>query len=237
MMIHDDCITEDRPWVVEFCRQYKENGFDQPFACQSRADIVCRNEEMVALMREAGLSLLFIGFESGNQRILNFLRKGTKVEDNYRAAEICRKYGIKIWANYMMGIPTETKEEVMDTVRMIRTIKPDYYSPAFFTPHPGSDLFLYCKERELSLIQNHDSYRRNATEGKIKGTDYDFLRKALWESMGIEQSVLSQSWIWRLKALLAPFFVRHPRILMLVRKMMIRCGLGRLLVKHQRKVC
>jgi radical SAM superfamily enzyme YgiQ (UPF0313 family) len=187
---------------------------------------------MVALMKEAGLSLLFIGFESGNQRVLNFLRKGTKVEDNYRAAEICRKYGIKIWANYMMGIPTETKEEVMDTVRMIQAIKPDHYSPAFFTPHPGSDLFSYCEEHGLSLIQSHDSYRRNPTEGKIKGIDYEFLRKVLWKSMGIEESVLSQSWIWRLKARLAPFFIRHPRMLKMVRKLMTRCGFGGLLVKH-----
>ncbi len=232
MMIHDDCITEDQPWVVEFCRQYKANGFKQPFACQSRADIICRNEEMVALMKEAGLSLLFIGFESGNQRVLNFLRKGTKVEDNYRAAEICRKYGIKIWANYMMGIPTETKEEVMDTVRMIQAIKPDHYSPAFFTPHPGSDLFSYCEKHGLSLIQSHDSYRRNPKERKIKGIDYEFLRKALWKSMGIEESVLSQGLIWRLKARLAPFFIRHPRMLKMVRRLMTRCGLGGLLVKH-----
>ena len=99
-MIHDDCITEDKPWVIEFCKLYKENGFNQPFACQSRADIICRNEDMVQLMAETGLNIMFIGFESGNQRVLNFLRKGTKVEHNYRAAEICEsmvsKYGLII---------------------------------------------------------------------------------------------------------------------------------------------
>jgi len=210
MMIHDDCITEDRAWVKEFCIKYRENGFSQPFACQSRADIICKNEDIVKLMVDSGLNIFFIGFESGNQRILNFLRKGTKVEHNYQAAKICRKYGIKIWANYMLGIPTETKEEVMDTVKMLKTIKPDHYSPAFFTPHPGSDLFTYCEENGLSMIKSHDSFRRNATESKIKGVDYEFLHRALNESMGTNVPFMSGSTISKLKSRVRPFFNNHP---------------------------
>ncbi len=177
-MFHDDCLTEDREWVIEFSRRYKAEGFTQPFFAQSRADIIVRHEDMVALMADAGLAGYFIGFESGNQRVLNFLRKGTTVEKNIQAAKICKKYGVAIWANYMMGIPTETKEEVMDTVRMIREIDPDYFSPAFFTPHPGTDLYEYVMKHNLSLITNYDQYRRNPTEPKIKGQDYEFLKWA-----------------------------------------------------------
>ena len=223
MMIHDDCITEDRPWVIEFCRLYKENGFSQPFACQSRADIICRNKDMVQLMADTGLNIMFIGFESGNQRVLNFLRKGTKVEHNYRAAEICSKYGVKIWANYMMGIPTETKEEVMDTVRMIQTIKPNHYSPAFYTPHPGSDLFKYCEDHGISLIKNHDSYRRNATEAKIKGVDYKFLHKALMASMGYELPEKSTLFLF-LERKMMPFFLRHPRLKNIIKMIIMKLG-------------
>ena len=182
LLIHDDCLTEDRKWVEEFCRSYQAAGFTQPFFCQSRADIIVRNEDMVAQMRAVGLAGFFIGFESGSQRVLNFLRKGTKVEQNLEAARICRRHGVRIWANYMLGLPTETKEEIMATVRMLKEIDPDYYSPAFFTPHPGSDLYTYCQEHDLSLIKDHDSYRRNPTEVKIKGHDYEFLVWALNES-------------------------------------------------------
>ena len=177
-MFHDDCLTEDRKWVAEFCQKYRAEGFTQPFFCQTRADLVTRHEDMIATMKDAGLAGFFIGFESGNQRVLNFLRKGTTVERNRAAAQICRKYGLAIWANYMLGMPTETHDEVMDTVNMIRDIDPDYYSPAFFTPHPGTDLYDYCVEHDLSLIRDYDSYRRNPTEPKIKGQDYDFLRWA-----------------------------------------------------------
>ena len=95
----------------------------------------------------------------------------------------------------MLGIPTETKGEVMDTVRLMRTIKPDFYSPAFYTPHPGSDLFQYCAEHDLSLIRSHDGYRRNPTEAKIKGQDYIFLYWALKESMGLPSVVKNRCWL------------------------------------------
>ena len=170
-MFHDDCLTEDRAWVAEFSRRYRDEGFTQPFFCQSRADIIALHPDMVAIMADAGLKGYFIGFESGNQRILNLLRKGTTPERNRQAAQICRSRGLVVWANYMLGIPSETHEEVMDTVRMIREIDPDYYSPAFFTPHPGTDLYDYCVEQGLSLITDYDSFRRNPTEAKIKGQD------------------------------------------------------------------
>lgn len=182
MLVHDDCLTEDPRWVHEFCEQYVAHGFTQPWWCQTRADILVRREDMVQEMVKAHLDGVFIGFESGSDRVLKFLRKGTKVEHNLAAGKVCKKYGIRIWANYMMGVPTETKDEVLATIKMLKEIDPDYYSPSFYTPHPGSDLFDYIVENDISLITNHDSYRRNPTEIKIKGQDYDFLLWALQES-------------------------------------------------------
>lgn len=181
-MFHDDCLTEDRAWVTEFTEKYVAEGFTMPFFCQTRADILVRHEDMVARMAHAGLRGYFVGFESGSDRVLNFIRKGTTVEDNLEAARICRKYGISVWANYMMGLPTETKEEVLETVRMMKRIDPDYYSPAFFTPHPGTDLYDFVVEHDLSRITDYDSYRRNPTEPKIRGQDYAFLKRAMAES-------------------------------------------------------
>ncbi|MGQ9625550.1 MAG: B12-binding domain-containing radical SAM protein [Anaerolineae bacterium] len=181
-MFHDDTLIEDSRWVEEFCRAYQVAGFTQPFFCQGRADIIVRREDMIKLMVEAGLRGFFIGFESGSDRVLKFIRKGVTRKMNLEAARICKKYGITIWANYMLGLPTETEDEIRQTISMLKEIDPDYYSPAFYTPHPGSELYDYCIEHGLSLIESHDSYRRNPGEIKIKGHDPEFLNWALEES-------------------------------------------------------
>jgi len=211
-MFHDDCLTEDRDWVTGFCQAYMAEGFTQPFFCQSRADIIVKNEDMVALMARAGLRGYFIGFESGSDRVLRFIRKGTKRWQNIRAAKICRKYGIAVWANYMLGLPTETKEEVLETVSMLKKIDPDYYSPAFYTPHPGSDLYDYCQEHGLSLIADHDSYRRNPDEAKIKGVDYQWLHWALEESQ-------RRTWYNRLRRGMRKAWRRYAQPRKLIRKL------------------
>ncbi|MBI4300053.1 MAG: B12-binding domain-containing radical SAM protein [Chloroflexi bacterium] len=181
-MFHDDCLTEDRRWVTEFCQRYRAEGFDMEFCCQSRADVIVHNQDMVALMAEAGLRAYFIGFESGSDRVLRFIRKGTTRARNLEAAKICRRHGIVVWANYMLGLPTETETEIKETISMLKEMDPDYYSPAFFTPHPGTDLYDYVLDNDLSLIENYDQYKRNPTEAKIKGHDPKFMEWALAES-------------------------------------------------------
>ncbi|MGV7222919.1 MAG: B12-binding domain-containing radical SAM protein [Nitrospinales bacterium] len=188
-MIHDDCLTEDREWVIEFCRRYKADGFTQPFVAQSRADIICRNRDMVEALFDAGLRLFIIGFESGSDRVLRFLRKGCTRAKNLEAARICHETGIKIWANYMLGLPTETKQEVSETLTMLQEIKPYHCSPAFYTPHPGSDLFEMGKKMGIHLITTHDSYRRNTYEPKIKGPDYSFLTDMLYKSQALSEDM------------------------------------------------
>jgi anaerobic magnesium-protoporphyrin IX monomethyl ester cyclase len=199
-MFHDDCLLEDQRWCQEFVTAYHAEGFHQPYFCQARADLMVRHEDTVAMMAANGLKGLFIGFESGSDRVLRFLRKGTTRQINLDAAKVCRKYGLTIWANYMLGLPEETPEEVMETVSMLKEIDPDYYSPAFYTPHPGTDLFDYTIEHGLSLIEDYDSYRRNPTELKIKGHDWEFMQRALAESQRrkpLNQAKRTARRLWR----------------------------------------
>ncbi len=178
LMIHDDCLSEDKEWISLFCREYKKHGFTQPFFMQSRADFICRNEHLIEQLADAGLRLVSIGFESGSQRILNFLAKGTTVQQNIRASEICHKYGIKIKGNFMLGTPTETRQEALATLDMVKKIRPYRVSATFYTPLPGSYLYDYCIEHDLSLIHNHEEYNRsNLNREKIKGIDYPLLRE------------------------------------------------------------
>lgn len=175
----DDCFTEDGRWIAEFCDKYGRGGFKLPFVCQTRADIICKNPGMMKGLKKAGLVMASIGFESGSDRILKFVNKGTTLKQNLAAARICKRLGIKIWAYHMFGIPGEKIEESEDTVRMIKSIKPYRSSAAFFTPIPGSYFYEYCKTNNLSLIDDNDSFVRfpEVDKPKIKGIDYDAIRK------------------------------------------------------------
>ncbi len=199
-LFHDDCFTENSEWVSEFCRTYKAEGFTQEFICQSRADIICKNPGMMKELARVGLRMALIGFESGNDRVLKFIGKGVTVKQNLDAAKICRANGIRIFANHMYGLPTETNEEAWDTAKMIRKIRPYRASAAFFTPHPGSYLYDYCKANDLSLIDDHDDMHRfpEVDKAKIRGVDYDFMRRAASESKKLPFEVRVQMRIDRL---------------------------------------
>lgn len=201
LLIHDDLFTFNRKWILEFCRMYREEGFAQPFTCQARVDFIVKNEDVVKKMVESGLSCFMIGFESGSQRILDFLKKGTTVEQNRQAAEICKKYNIKIFANYMFGIPTETFDEVRETVKFIRHIKPYHPSPSYLTPYPGTELYNYCVKNNLILKGSYEYYDRSPRrKGKLEGIDYNFLKAAVMRSMDYERGHLlstesNESWL------------------------------------------
>ena len=178
LVFHDDHFMFNKDWLEEFVKEYADIRL--PFWAASRADFICENQLTIYKLRGVGLEVASIGFESGSQRILDLVRKGTTVEQNYRSAEIIGKTGAKIYANIMYGFPGETKEEQITTRKMclhIARVAQTMISPAYFTPYPGSDLGNECIKNGLSLIDknNYNRYGRD----KIKGVDYDFLDKLI----------------------------------------------------------
>jgi len=184
-LIHDDCFSAFPKYIAEFIEAKNKYLPDATFYCQSRADHITKRPEMFKALHWAGLRGCLIGMESGSQRILDFLKKQTTVEQNIEAAAILNDLGISVWSNLMVGIPTETKTEVIETVQMaqkIKAIQPKaILSWASYTPHPGSDLYDYCEEHRLSLVKKSADYRRyfEPDNPKIKGVDYEFLSWAV----------------------------------------------------------
>lgn len=183
--IHDDCLTAFPKYCHEFAEAKMKVLPKATFYCQGRADQIVKWPGMFKELYKAGLRIVSVGYESGSNRVLDFLRKGVTVEQNIKAAEILNKIGIDVWCNLMVGIPTETKSEVIETVQMaqkIKRIQPRaILSWASFTPHCGSDLHDYCEEHDLSLIKKSVDYRRyfEPDNPKIKGVDYKFLSWAI----------------------------------------------------------
>ncbi|WP_447977039.1 B12-binding domain-containing radical SAM protein [Candidatus Nitrospira bockiana] len=178
-MAHDDLFFINHRWTREFCAQYRAAGFTDPFICQMRVDLMCRYPDVIKEMAESGLRWAMIGFESGSQRILDLFEKETTVEENLKAAALCKEYGVRIWANVMFGAPTETRAEVMETVRMVWRIRPDHLSTSFFTPTPGSGMADEVDKRGLTIVDPYSGSCRTPTAAKVKDVDYEWLTKAI----------------------------------------------------------
>lgn len=178
-MAHDDLFFINHRWTREFCRQYRAAGFTEPYICQMRADLICRYPDVVTQMAETGLAWAMIGFESGSQRILDLFEKETTVEENLKAAAICKEAGVRVWANIMFGAPGETRSETADTVRMVWKIKPDHLSTSFFTPTPGSGMAAELEQQGLIMVDPYNGSCRTPNEAKVKHVDYDWLSKAV----------------------------------------------------------
>jgi radical SAM superfamily enzyme YgiQ (UPF0313 family) len=177
-MIHDDGFLQNLPWIKLFLEEYKAKEFGpRPLIIQCRANYIVSNPELIAELQSVlGLELAIVGFESGSDKMLAFLRKGTTRKINIDAANILHKNGIKVFANILLGIPTESHGDIDLTMSMVREIKPNHFSPATFSPYPGSELHDYCMKNNLILTEYAD---RHMGTQKLKGIDYDYINKAI----------------------------------------------------------
>jgi len=177
-MIHDDGFLQNLSWVKNFLEAYKKKGFGpRPLIIQCRTNYVVNYPELIKDLRDIlGLDIAIVGFESGSNKVLKLLRKGTTREVNLEAAKILNKYGVKIFANIMMGVPGETNEDVDLTMSMVKEINPVHFSPATFSPYPGSDLHDYCLKNNLIL----DEYAsRHVGQKKLRDIDYNYIQRAI----------------------------------------------------------
>lgn len=172
----DDTFTINEDWVNRFCDLY-DSHFNADMACCSRADIICNKPSMVKRLAKSGVKWFVIGIESGSQKILDYLKKGTTVEQNREAIKICHENGIKVFGTFMLGLPTETNSQALETMLFIRDNKIDHPSMFFFTPIPGTEIYKDCIDNDLIIrTDEFDIDRTNSYSPKIKGVDYGFLK-------------------------------------------------------------
>ncbi|MDD5193376.1 MAG: radical SAM protein [Candidatus Nanoarchaeia archaeon] len=144
----DDDFLFSKPRIREFCRLYQEAGLKIIWGCQSRVTSV--NREMLKELKEANCKQITFGLESGSQRILSMLKNNrTTIEQNKNAIKIVKEAGILACGSFMIGNPTETEEEMMQTKKFIIENDLDGFGISITTPFPGTKLWEMCKEKGI----------------------------------------------------------------------------------------
>jgi radical SAM superfamily enzyme YgiQ (UPF0313 family) len=143
----DDSFTVNRKRIMEFCDRLINENIDINWDCNTRVNLI--DEEMLSRMKRAGCNSIKIGIETGSERILGLINKGTTLSQARIAAKLLRKAGIHWTAYFMIGLPSETKKEIYETLNFLNELKPDFASLSIYEPFPGTELFEFGIEKGL----------------------------------------------------------------------------------------
>lgn len=147
----DDIFGLKPNWVEKFADLLHEHDAVIPFKCLKRADLI--NEKTARALAKAGCKTVWLGAESGSQKILDAMDKGGTVEDIYQAAALLRANHIEVGFFLQFGYPNETWEDVQLTLKMVRECMPDDIGVSVSYPLPGTKFYERVK-LELGEKQN-----------------------------------------------------------------------------------
>jgi len=136
LFFDDDTFTDDRPRAEEIARGLGRLGVT--WSCNAKANVP---PETLKVLRDNGLRLLVVGYESGDQKVLNNVKKGLKVDRARRFAQDCRELGITVHGTFIIGLPGETKETIQETIRFAREVNPHTIQVSVAAPYPGTELY------------------------------------------------------------------------------------------------
>jgi hopanoid biosynthesis associated radical SAM protein HpnJ len=145
----DDTFTDDRPRAEEIARGLSQLGVT--WSCNAKANVPRRTLEA---LKDNGLRLLLVGYESGSQQILNNIKKGTRVDVARRFTQDCHDLGITIHGTFIAGLPGETRETLEETIRFVIDINPHTMQVSLAAPYPGTELFRQAVQNNW-LDRNH----------------------------------------------------------------------------------
>lgn len=155
VFFEDDTFTIDRRRVLTFTEEYNKRGLDIVWACNARAEL---DYETMRKMKEANCRLLIVGFESGNDEILQNIKKSITVEDIRRFVQDARRAGLLVLGDFIIGLPGETRETVRETKRLIKQVKPDLLQVSVASPFPGTEFYAWAKSNKYLLTDNPNEY-------------------------------------------------------------------------------
>ena len=160
-IFNDDTFIFDRKRVFEFADLLKKSDLDVIWYCNGRINLMQR--DMLKAMHDAGCIGIAYGMESGNQSILDSMRKNITIDQTKKVVKWTKEFGINTVGYFMIGMLGETKETITDTINFAKELDLDFYGFSITTPLPGTEL--YREVVKKGLIQ------RDVTS--LNGWDFD----------------------------------------------------------------
>jgi len=180
--IEDDNFTFNKNFVKEFCNELIKRNVKISWSCPNGVRLNTLDRELLDLMKKTGCYILMVGIEFGSQRILDKVKKSLRVEEIREKVKLINESGIDAHGFFIMGFPTEAKEDIMKTIKLALELDLVGANFAFFHPLPGTEIFRELVKNKEVNEENYEGLRGDkATYADIlytpKGLSYDELKK------------------------------------------------------------
>ncbi len=150
----DDTFTANKARAREIAKRLKPLGIT--WSTSSRANV---DYETLKVLKDSGLRLFLVGYESGNRQILKNMKKGVTLEQAEEFAKNCKRLNIMTHGAFIMGLPEETPETVEESIRFACKVDPDTIQVSLASPYPGTEMYDLCKEKGYLVEDNLVSER------------------------------------------------------------------------------
>ena len=161
IFMYDDTFGVDRQRVLEICDEILKRNLKIAWDVRTRVNTV--DEQILSKMKQAGCQRIHYGVEAGTQKILEVLRKEITLEMVEKTFKLTQKIGIKAEAYFMIGAPSETKKDVLETIEFMKKINPDYVHITIATPFPATDLYRLGLEQGVLPFDYWQKFAENPT--------------------------------------------------------------------------
>lgn len=161
LLFWDDTFSLDKKRIEIFCHKLKKRNYSLVWTCNSRPDTI--DARLLNTMRKAGCAMIFYGVESGVQMILDYLKRNISLEQIKTAFKLARRENIWTVATSIFGTPWDTRDSIMQSVKFVFNLKPDFLSVSILSPHPGTDIYRYALKE--GIIKEVDWSASNQFKG------------------------------------------------------------------------
>lgn len=166
LVFADDLFMLSRRRVHDLCDAILSSGIQFEWWCTGRTNVA--TEDVIDKMAKAGCVQIFYGIESANQSTLDLVRKRTTPAQARAAVRRTKQHGIRVTCSFIIGLPGETRADVLRTIRFVKALEPDVVDLNFLKPYPGSELAENREKYGLTLLTD-DPWRELSSRDPILG--------------------------------------------------------------------
>jgi len=154
----DDNFISNKNFVIELRNLMKERKLTFKISLMNGVRVDYFSEEIAGYLKDMGVYSVGFGFESGNQKILNGVRKGIKLETSMKAIRIAKQFGFETWGFFMLGLIGDDEKSINETIKFALKLDPDIAKFHILKPFPGTEVYEQLKRSGLLLSEDFDRY-------------------------------------------------------------------------------